>query len=67
MRGELQLSFLLCGERGPRTVPDVENVHNIVAFVYGVDNSVGAWLLPKKQVAKFLAFPSDCTALRKSL
>src|SRR5437660_6860046 len=67
MRGELQPSFFLCGERRPCTVPDVENVHNVVAFIHRVDNSVGAWLLPKEQMAKFLAFRNDCPALRKSL
>jgi hypothetical protein len=48
-------------------MPDMENVHNVVAFIHRVDNSVGAWLLPKKQMAMFLAFRNDCTALRKSL
>src|SRR6266478_9293727 len=67
MRGELQPSFFLCGERRPRTVPDVEYIHNVVAFIHRVDNSVGAWFLPKKQMAKFLTFWDDCTALRKSL
>ena len=67
MRGELQLPFFLCGERRPGAVPDVENAHKTFAFVQRVDNSVGAWFLPKEQLAKFLAFLSDCTALRKSL
>jgi hypothetical protein len=67
LNGELQLSFFLSGECCPRTVPDVENVHNAVAFIHRVDNSVGAWLLPKKQMPKFLAFRNDGAALRKSL
>ena len=67
MQGELQLSFFLCGERRPRTVTDVENAHKMFTFVYRVDNSVGVWLLPKKRMAKFLAFRNDCTALGKSL
>jgi len=67
MQGELQLPFSLCGERRPRTVPDVENVQKMFAFIYRVDNSVGVWLLPKKQMAQFLAFRNDCTALGKSL
>jgi hypothetical protein len=48
-------------------MPDVENAHNMVAFIQCVDNSVGAWLLSEKQMAKFLAFRNDCTALGKSL
>jgi len=67
MQGELQLSFFLCGERRPRTVTDVENAHKMFTFVYRADNSVGVWLLPKKQMAQFLAFRNDCTALGKSL
>ena len=63
---EKSYSFLLRRECGPRTVPDVENVHNMAAFVYRVNDSVGAWFLPKK-MAKFLAFPNDCPALGKSL
>ena len=51
----------------PRTVPDVENVHNAVAFIHGVHNSVPAWLSPKKQMAKFLTFWNDCPTLGKSL
>jgi hypothetical protein len=59
--------FLLRRECSPRTVPDVENDHNMAAFVYRVNDSVGAWFLPKKKMAKFLAFPNDCPALGKSL
>jgi hypothetical protein len=58
MRGEQQTPFFLCGERRPGAVPDVENAYKTFALVQGVDNSVGAWFFPQKQMAKFLAFPN---------
>src|SRR5882762_1357318 len=67
MREELQLPLFLLRNWRPRTVPDVENVHIVVAFIYRVDNSVDAWFLPTKQMAKFLSFRNDCTVLRKWL
>jgi hypothetical protein len=59
--------FFLCGERRPGAVPEVENAYKTFALVQGADNSVGAWFFPKKQMATFLAFPNDCTALRQAL
>src|SRR5947207_13265665 len=67
MRGVLQLPFFFSREWRPGAVPDVEDAYKMFPFVQRVDNSVGAWFLPKKQMAKFLAFPNDCTALPKSL
>src|SRR6266513_758306 len=67
MRGVLQLPFFFSREWRPGAVPDVEDAYKMFAFVQRVDNSVGAWFLPKKQMAKFLAFPNDCPALKKSL
>lgn len=65
-RTDLHLLFVFCGERSPRSVPDVENVHNMIAFVQRINDSVGAWFFPKKQMAKSLAFGDDCTSLRIS-
>lgn len=44
----------------------MDSSYDLIAFVQRVDNSIGAWSFPKEQMAKFLAFWNDCTALWKS-
>ena len=60
-------AFLLCRKCGPDAVPNVEHVHNMIAFIDGVNNSVDVWLLPKKEVTKLLVFWDDRAAGGKSL
>ncbi len=60
-------TFLLCRKCGPNAVSNVEHVHNMTAFVHGVNNSVDVRLLPKKEVAKLLIFRDDQAAAGKSL
>ena len=49
--------FLLRRECSPRTVPDVGNVHNMAAFVYRLNDSVGAWVSSQKENGEVSCFP----------
>src|SRR6266852_6774838 len=60
-------AFLLCRKCGPNAVPNVEHVHNVIALIQAVNDSVDVWLLPKKEVAKLLIFRDDQAAAGKSL
>src|SRR5229473_8507037 len=60
-------AFSLCRKCAPHAVPNVEHVHNMIAFVHGINNSVDVRLLPKKEVAKLLIFRDDQAAAGKSL
>src|SRR5712692_2253553 len=60
-------AFSLCRKCAPDAVPNVEHVHNMIAFVHGINNSVDVRFLPKKEVAKLLIFRDDQAAAGKSL
>ena len=60
-------TFLLCRECGPDAVPNVEHVHNMMAFIHSVNNSVDVRLLPKRQVTKLLLFGDDQATTGKSI
>jgi hypothetical protein len=51
----VQTSFTL-SKGSTRAILDVKDVDDS-ALIYGVDDSVGALFLAKKQMAKFLVFP----------
>ncbi len=60
-------AFLLCRKCGPNAVPNVEHVHNVIALIQAVNDSVDVWLLPKKKVTELLVFRNGRAATRKSL
>src|SRR5947208_4223063 len=60
-------SLLICRKCAPGAVPNVEHVHNMMAFIHGANDSVDVRLLSKKDVAKLLVFRDERAAAGKSL
>src|SRR5712692_2149944 len=60
-------AFSLCRKWAPDAVPNVEHIHNMIAFVHGVNNPVDVRLFSEKEVTKILVFRDDRTAVGKSL
>ncbi len=58
-------SLLICRKCAPGAVPNVEHVHNMMAFIHGVNNSVDVRLLSKKDVAKLFVFTDERAAAGK--
>ena len=59
--------FLLSWKCGLGTVSNVEHVHDMIAFVDGVDNSVDVRFLSEVQMAKAFVFGDDSATIGKSL
>src|SRR6267143_486301 len=60
-------AFLLCRKCAPDAVPNVEHVHNMMAFIHSVNNSVEVRLPSKKEMTQLLVFRDDRAAKGKSL
>jgi hypothetical protein len=49
-----------------RSMPDVEDINDLIPFVDAVDNSVNGGFLPEKQLMQFLVFGDDRAASGES-